>query len=135
MVKPSKRGGRSLKTTSLCLTITRPALWRARQLKTGQLQRGPDDRRGGIPVFQMKEGEALAEDLGFVFRLDSEALPRMQSPEALFQFGQNILVHLAIPWSHACHCATCSDSAADRAFDRFHPVRIGLTPPARSFRD
>ena len=41
----------------------------------------------------MEEVEALAEDLGFVIGLDAQALPRMQTSEALLQFDQNILVH------------------------------------------
>jgi hypothetical protein len=41
----------------------------------------------------MKEGQTLAEDLGFVIGLDAQALPRVQTPEALLQLGQNILIH------------------------------------------
>ena len=41
----------------------------------------------------MKEGEALAEDLGFVVGLDAQALPRVQPSEALRQGGQDILIH------------------------------------------
>ena len=41
----------------------------------------------------MEEGQALAEDLGFVVGLDAQALSRVQTSEALLQFGQNILVH------------------------------------------
>jgi hypothetical protein len=47
-------------------------------VKAGQLQDGPDDGMDRIPVFDVKEIEALSEDPGFVVGLDSEALAGMQ---------------------------------------------------------
>ena len=93
MVKPSKRGGRSSKPMSLDLTIDAAGVATRAPVEPGQLQRRSNDRLAGIPVFQMKEGEALAEDLGFVVGLDAQALPCVQTSEALLQLDQNILVH------------------------------------------
>jgi hypothetical protein len=42
----------------------------------------------------MKEGKTLTENLGFVVGLDSQALSRVQSSEALLQLDQDVLVHM-----------------------------------------
>jgi hypothetical protein len=45
----------------------------------------------------MKEGQALAEFLGFVIGLDSQALPCVQRSKALLEFCQNVPVHFRNP--------------------------------------
>src|SRR5665647_974010 len=46
-----------------------------------------------IPVLDVKECQALAEQLGFVIGLDSEPLLGMHASEPLLQFRQKIPVH------------------------------------------
>jgi hypothetical protein len=50
-----------------------------------------------IPVLNMKEVEPLAENLGFVIRLDSQALSCVQPPQPPLQFVQDSLVHCLQP--------------------------------------
>jgi hypothetical protein len=62
-------------------------------VEAAQLERTANDRLQGIPVFEMKKREALAEDPRFMIGLDAQALPGMQTAEALLQFDQNVLMH------------------------------------------
>ncbi len=87
-------------------------------VKSGQLQDGSNDRLRRIPVFQVEEGEALAELLGFVIPLNPQALPRMQGTEALLQFDQNVLVHVRDPWRFAPPSIIVENAARRRSYGR-----------------
>ena len=49
-------------------------------IEPGQLQNVSYQRMNGVPVLDMKEVEALAEDLGFMISFDSKPLPRVDPP-------------------------------------------------------
>src|ERR1035437_5123406 len=67
-------------------------------VKAGQLQHGPNDRMDRIPVFYVKEIDALTENLRFMVRFDSQSLPRVQPSETSLQFQQEFFVHKELPW-------------------------------------
>ena len=62
-----------------------PSTALAATVKTREQQYGTDHRMGRIPVFRMKEVQALAEDLSFVVPLDSETLPGVNRAQAPVQ--------------------------------------------------
>lgn len=62
-------------------------------VETGDLQRLPDDGPRRIPVLEMEEGAALAEDLGFMIRLELKPRPCLRRPEPLFQLAQDLGIH------------------------------------------
>src|SRR5271157_5217510 len=62
-------------------------------IESGQLQRVANERMDRIPVLDVKEVDALAEDLRLVVRLDSKSQSRVQRSETLLQFQQDFLVH------------------------------------------
>src|SRR5947208_9705300 len=59
----------------------------------GRHQCRSNERSAEIPVFRMKEIDALAEYPAFALALDAEPLPRVQPPEALFQFLEHAPIY------------------------------------------
>jgi len=56
-------------------------------IKPGRLQRVSNNRPRRVPILEMKEGQALAEDLGFVIRLKLQPRCCVLGPEAILQFA------------------------------------------------
>jgi hypothetical protein len=52
-------------------------------IKAGQLQDISNERMNGVPVLDMKEIEALTEDLGFMIGFDSQSLLGMDPAQTL----------------------------------------------------
>ena len=65
-------------------------------IETGQFKRDTNDCISRVPVLDVKEVEALAEELRFMVRLDSQSLPRVQPPETFLQFKQDFFIHKVI---------------------------------------
>ncbi|HUL73276.1 MAG TPA: hypothetical protein VLT86_09245 [Vicinamibacterales bacterium] len=62
-------------------------------VQTRELQRPPNEGLHGIPVLDMEEVEATAEDARLVISLDPEPLFRMEPSETPLQCLKNIRLH------------------------------------------
>src|SRR5665647_2519445 len=69
----------------------------ATPIQSHQTKCSPNDRMNRIPVLNMKKGDALAKNLGFVIGLNSQALSCVQPTQPPLQLVQDSLVHCLQP--------------------------------------
>src|SRR5581483_8557627 len=83
-------------------------------VQTAELQRGPDDGVNRVPVLDMKEIEALAENLRFVVGLDAQPLAGMQLSEPLLQSGEELILCFGVhhAWTSVCGRRTSTGGPA-----------------------
>jgi hypothetical protein len=91
MVKPSNRGGRRAEGDGVVTDLDAIRVPPAAPVQPRQLQRVANDGMDRIPVLDMKEVDALAENARLMVGLDSQPLARMQPPQAALQLVQNFL--------------------------------------------
>src|SRR2546423_12688684 len=91
--KPVERGRQFGRAEVMASNFDVFGIFARTPIEPGRHQRRPNERSAEIPVLGMKEIDSLAEYPAFALALDTEPLPRVQPPEALFQFLQHAAIN------------------------------------------